>query len=109
MGKGKKNLGGAECTKRRVAILERYAKLGTTLSPEQRNDFIWFKTEWDAQGRERHGDAWPDKFLSMLKGVLDELPQDPSAFSKFMLDEERNVFGGTRALFVPGKYTDIMG
>ena len=109
MGKGKKNLGGNDCTKRRLAILDRYARLGTPLPAEQRNDFNWFKIEWDRNGKDTHGDTWPDKFLGMLKGVLDKLPDDPSAFSKFILDEERRVFGCTRALFVPGKYADITG
>ena len=71
------------------------------MDPEQRANFNWFKVEWDRKFRNAHGDNWPDLFLRKLKGVLDKLYTDPTAFSKFMFDEERTVFGGTRALMVP--------
>ena len=43
----------------------------------------------------------PDLFLRKLKGVLNKLYTDPAPFSKFLFDEEREVFVGTRALLVP--------
>ena len=57
--------------------------------------------EWDRKCKEKHGNAWPDLFLGKLKGVLNKLYTDPTAFSKFLFDEEREVFEGTRALLVP--------
>ena len=102
LGKGLRAVGGAQCTSRRLELLHRYASLGDGLSLEQKANFTWFKTEWDRRGKETHGDDWPDLFLGKLKGVLDKLYTDPTAFSRFVFDEEREVFKDTKALVVPG-------
>ena len=101
LGKGQRKLGGQKCTKRRWEVLDRYATLGTPLTAEQRANFNWFKDEWDRTCREKYQQEWPDRFLCKLQGVLNKLYTDPTAFSKFMFDEERKIFGGTRALMVP--------
>ena len=43
--------------KRRWEVLDRLARLGQGLSPEQRNDFSWFKEAWDACMLQEHGAA----------------------------------------------------
>ena len=50
-----------------------------------------------------HGNAWPDLFLSKMKGVLDKLGTDREAFSTFITCEMYSVFKDTRALVVPYK------
>ena len=108
MGKDDTGAGQVVCGKklfheRRRAILHRYALLGDGLPPTHRNNLPWFKEQWDRKCVEQHGNEWPDLFLAKLKGVLDAFVTDPGAFAKFMLDEERELFGGTRALYVPGR------
>ena len=101
LGEGQKNLGGNICRDRRHAILDRYAKLGEPMLPEERNRLAVFKGEWDSACQKKHGEDWPEKFLQMMKAVLDKLEHNPRAFRKFMYDQERKVLGGTRALLIP--------
>ena len=102
LGKGIRNLGGKEGTINGGRhFYNGFGRLGNPLPAEQRHNFNWFKSEWDRKCIEKHGSAWPDIFLGKLKGVLNKLYTDPNAFSKFLFDEEREVFAGTRALLVP--------
>ena len=48
LGKGRSRGGGVAAKKRRWEVLDRLPRLGQGLSPEQRNDFTWFKEAWDA-------------------------------------------------------------
>ena len=101
LGKGQKKLGGKECQQRRAAILDRYAKLGDKLPPNERPNFAWFKSEWDRVCREKYGNDWPDNFLHKLQGVLNTLKTDRAAFVNFVFDQQRKYLGGIRALLVP--------
>ena len=71
------------------------------MDPEQCANFNWFKVVWDHRCKDLHGDEWPAYFLLKLKRVLDKLYTDETAFSRFMFDEEREVFGGTNPLLLP--------
>ena len=88
---------------RRNAMLHQYSLLGMSLPMDQRINFKRFAEEWDHQCVQAYGNAWPDLFLSKLKGVIDKAETDRWAFSKFMYDEEHAVFRGTNALLVPGR------
>ena len=101
LGQGLKGAGGKVCADRRKAILQRIACIGYPLEPQQRNNFHWFQSEWDRINVEEHGKDWPWKFLEKLKGVLDEMKTRPTAFSKFLFDEERACFNYKPALLVP--------
>ena len=105
LGKDQPDIGGAEGSKRRQALLQRFAiiarDLGNELQADQRANFPWFKAEWDRLSKESWGNQWPKLFLSKLKGVLDRMESDRGAFSEFLFDEQRTVFDNTRALVVP--------
>ena len=101
LGKGLRNVGGVNCTKRRWEILQRFARLGTPMTATQRAHFELFKSEWDRLCKEKYNDNWPEIFLKKMKGVLDALPGNPDALNHFIFDEERAVLGGRRALVVP--------
>ena len=49
LGDGQKASGGAKCRDRRHEVLDRLARLGSGLTPQQKNDFTWFKEAWDAK------------------------------------------------------------
>ena len=101
LGQGQPAAGGKKCAGRRRELLQRFARIGDPLESEQRNNFVWFQTEWDRINVKEYGKRWPKRFLEKLKGVLDRLKTDPKAFSKFLFDEERVAFKGTKALLVP--------
>ena len=101
LGQGQPTAGGKKCADRRRDLLQRFARIGDPLESEQRNNFVWFQTEWDRINVEEYGKRWPKRFLEKLKGVLDRLKTDPKAFSKFLFDEERVALKGTKALLVP--------
>ena len=100
--KGKKDL--AKGQKARFDVLERLAHLGVGLSPEQRNDFAWFKSAWDTQLLEEHGAAWPETFAGWAQQVLDELAQEggSNAFSVFVHNETLRCLCRGAALRLPG-------
>ena len=65
MGGGKKNAGGKEAQKTRFEVLERFRAVAA-LSPEQSNDWEYFKTTWDTIMKEAHGQNWPQLFAEIL-------------------------------------------
>ena len=88
--------------KRRWEVLDRLARLGQGLSPEQRNDFSWFKEAWDACMLQEHGDNWPRLFMWWTQGLLGENEAGHgNALSVFVHRETRRCFDGVPALRVP--------
>ena len=74
-------------------MLDRTARLGTGLSPTQRNDFAWFKDAWDAKMLAERGDAWPRTFMAWMHKVLSDIDAgSTNAFSVFVQDETRRCF-----------------
>ena len=55
LGKCRSRGGGVDAKKRRWEVLDRVVRLGQGLSPEQRNDFSWFKEAWDARMLQGNG------------------------------------------------------
>ena len=98
LGKGRSRGGKVAARKRRLEVLDRLARLGQGLSPEQRNDFGWFKEAWDARMLEEHGDSWPETFMGWIQGLLGKNEAGVgNAFSVFVHNETRRCFDG-----VPG-------
>ena len=71
--------------KNRLTVLDKLSRVGAGLSPEQINDFNWFKESWDKLNEEQYGADWPDKFaefMQRLNNASDSGVQN--AFSVFM-------------------------
>ena len=47
LGQGKPRSGGVAARKLRYEVLDRMAKLGSGLTPGQKNDWSWFREAWD--------------------------------------------------------------
>ena len=97
--------GGAVCRKRRDEVLDRLSRLGTGLSPPQRNDWIWFKEAWQAKMLDAHGENWVRIFAGWTQGVLDSLERgQANAFSIFVNSETQRCFISDDALELPGRH-----
>ena len=95
--------GGGRGKKQRLELLDRMSKIGAGLAAQQRNDFEWFKKQWDTKMSEDHGDAWPVVLGGWLQQVLsDHETGTPNAFSVFVHFETVRVFHEQVALYVPG-------
>ena len=94
------NAGGAKGKRNRYEVLDRLSRHHSGLSDAQKNDFTWWKEEWDAAMLQQHKHHWAETFAGWVQRIL----ADPSsnAFSKFMHDETVRVFHGRKALAVPG-------
>ena len=102
MGKGQKNAGGAAFRKVRQEALSRVRSVAR-LSPEQRNDWSYFATNWGKKMVEEHGEAWPAMFAEILQNVVNELEAGRgNALSDFMRKESVRVFGGVNIIRLPG-------
>ena len=103
LGDGEPNCGRARGRNHRHAVLDRVSRLGTGLSPEQRNDWAWFKDEWDRVMLLEHGAEWVRVFASWMQKVLDELDSGTAhAFSAFVHSETRRRLDDQPGLRVPG-------
>ena len=104
LGQGVKKAGGAKGQRARFEVLDRVASLGVGLSPEQRNDWAWFKTAWDAKMVSEHDLEWPALFAGWMQQVLERLAQSDgsNAFSTFMHQETLRCLSDQVALRIPG-------
>ena len=103
LGDGLRACGGASGRKRREEVLDRLSRLGTGLSPQQRNDWAWFKEAWEHKMFEEHGDDWVRVFAGWVQGVLDaHQGGTANAFSCFVHSETRRCFDFEIALQIPG-------
>ena len=103
LGDGDPHCGRAPGRKRRHEVLDRLSRLGTGLSPAQRNDWAWFKDAWDEAMMGEHGAGWVRVFASWIQGVLDELDNGTAhAFSTFVHSETRRCLDDQPGLQVPG-------
>ena len=100
LGRGHKIVGGgAAGRKARHELMERVAKHGAGLSPEQRNDWLWFKDAWDAHQLEEHAADWPEIFAGYMQGILDLLDGgDENAFSSFVHSETQRCLNAAEGL-----------
>ena len=87
----------------RHAVLDRLSRLGTGLSPEQRNDWAWFKAAWDRAMLQEHQAEWARVFATWVQRVLDDLANGSAhAFSAFVHSETRRCLDDQPGLQVPG-------
>lgn len=64
---------------------------------------FFFKTHWDREMAEAHGEDWAELFAEMVQQVLDDLGEGRSnALSVFMHNETRRVLAEIPAFIVPG-------
>ena len=102
LGDGSRSCGGAAARKRRFEVLERCARTGAGLSPEQRNDWAWWKEAWDAAMIQEHKERWGSVFASWIQAVLDKLHDGvQNAFSLLVHQETVRLFDRTLALQLP--------
>ena len=104
LGSGQKFAGGAKGLRNRHELLDRIAHLGTGLSPQQRNDWSWFKHSWDKAMLGEHGGEWPNLLASWMQKVLQDMTQEggSNAFSLFVHAETQRCLRDVLALQVPG-------
>ena len=82
--------------------MDRMAKLGAGLSPQQRNDWMWFKEAYDRKMHTEHGDGWVQLFVGWMQGVLNEINDGtPNAFSLFVHMETTRCFADEVGLAMP--------
>ena len=82
-------------------VLDRFARMGTGLSPGQGNDWPWFKEAWDQAMLVQHGKDWAAVFSGWVQELLDDEGKS-NAFSLFVYSETCRVFQGIAAIHVPG-------
>ena len=104
LGKGKKNGGSQQHQKARLEVLQRVRK-AAELSPEQTTQWEFFRTSWDREMAEAHGEDWAELFAQLVQQVLNDMTEGRSnALSVFMHNETSRVLADTPALLVPGKW-----
>ena len=103
LGQGQKEAGGAKGHKARMDVLDRLATLGSKLSPEQRNNWAWFKTAWDAKMVDEYEQECGETFAGWIQQVLEEMVEEggSNAFSTFVNRETRRCLSDQPALRVP--------
>ena len=103
LGDGSPAAGGAAARKNRFEVLDRLARLGIGLSAEQKNDWSWFKKEWDDEMVAQHGVSWESTFAAWMQEVLDKIQAESSdAMTQFVYNETLRCFSESFALVVPG-------
>ena len=99
LGEGRARGGGAMYRARRMDLLDRLVRHGAAFTPQQRNDWKWFKDAWDHAMSEHHNKEWGSIFAGIVQGVLDKLEaNDVTAVSEFMYDETRRVLSTVRVI-----------
>jgi hypothetical protein len=102
LGAGSAKGEGASGRKQRFALLDRIARLGSGLSAAQRNDWLWFREQWDAKMLEQHGENWALTLAGWMQHVLTELDAGTTnSFSLFVRSETQRCFSHEGALTVP--------
>ena len=94
--------GGAAARKNRFEVLDRLARGGVALSPEQRNDFDLWKRSWDDAMVEEHKGKWAETFAGWMQSIVES--SETNAFSAFMHAETNRVLRERvkSVLVVPG-------
>jgi hypothetical protein len=99
LGQGSSTAGGQLGRRRRFEVLDRMARLGSSLSPGQKNDWSWFRDAWDQKMVAEHGANWATVFAGWMQEVLNT--ESGNAFSTFVHNETCRIFNGCLALHVP--------
>ena len=100
LGDGKKGGGTAQHRKARMEVLDRLGTHGT-VSAQQRNDWQWFKEEWDKEMSAQKGETWGATFAEAVQSVMLDLRSGKSsAVSEFMYTETKRVLSHVPVLRV---------
>lgn len=99
LGAGKDNAGGVQARNKRFEVLDRLAKLGQGLSPEQRNDWQWFKESWDDAMVKEYKAEWARTFAGWIQLVIRD--EASNAMSKFVHRETLKIVSDVEGLKVP--------
>ena len=81
-------------------MLDRLSRYGAGLSPEQKNDYTWWKEAWDEAMVQEIDSEWPAAFACWMQTVTDS--PTSNAFSHFMYSETMRVLDTAMGLAVPG-------
>ena len=93
LGQGHPQGRGAAGRKARHEVLDRMARTGVGLSPGQKNDWQWFKAEWDQAMLKEHREEWGGLFASWMQKVLeDDNDGLANVFSIFVYNETTRCF-----------------
>jgi hypothetical protein len=103
LGQGQKKAGGPRGQRARFDLLDRLANLGAGLSPDQKNDWAWFKSAWDTKMVAEHDGEWASKFAGIVQQVLDDMAQETGSneFSCFVHRETLRCLSDQVAVRVP--------
>lgn len=84
--------GGANFVKRRMEVMDRIAAQADSMSAQQKNDWEWFKEQWDSKNIEQHGKDWGKVFAETMNGLMHELKAGrTSAVADFMYKESKRL------------------
>ena len=72
LGQGNARGGTATHVKNRMGVLDRVARQCGVLSPEQSNDWKWFKEAWDRSRAADRGAEWGTVFAEAMQGLLED-------------------------------------
>ena len=99
LGKGKAHGGPAKCRDLRFEVLDRVLAQGAPLSAQQKNDWVWFKREWDAAMANEHDKKWGGEFAGIMQHLLNKLEAgEMSAIADFMYNETVRVLSDVPTL-----------
>ena len=98
VGAGSANAGGARAKKTRFDVLDRLSRQKAGLSVGQKNDWTWFKDEWDKAMVSQLKSKWAEVFSGWMQELLEN--ERSNAFSTFVYNETCRVLSDTVALHV---------
>jgi hypothetical protein len=102
LGNGKSRGGPLECRKSRLEVMERLASRGAEMSAQEKNDWQWFKTEWDTKMASEYDRDWGMQFAQWMQELADKLADGSvAAIVEFMYNETKRVLATVLVLRVP--------
>ena len=98
LGAGSANAGGARAKKNRFEVLDRLSRQKAGLSAGQKNDWAWFKEEWDKAMVSQYKSNWAEVFSGWIQELVES--EKNNALSTFVFRETCRVLSDTVALQV---------
>ena len=99
--------GGQAAMKLRYEVIDKMAKLGSGLTPAQKNEWAWFREAWGTRMREEHNTDWGGTFSQWMQHILDDITGGAfNAFSTFMHEGTIRIFSKTAMLVMPSMLPD---
>ena len=87
--------------------MDKLAKLGSGLTPAQKNEWAWFREAWGTRMREEHAADWGGTFSIRMQKILDGITGGAfNAFSTFMHEETMREFSEIAMLAMPSLSLD---